>query len=97
MRQRREHELGVRKWCVVVREEVHVHTAETRLFATALVRGRERKLQPRVPSDESAELATRVTARAQYSNRDSMHDECILLQHPDVNRDAVASLSQGLG
>ena len=56
-----------------------------------------KQMQPRVPSDESAELATRVTARAQYSNRDSMHDECILLQHPDVNRDAVASLSQGLG
>jgi hypothetical protein len=96
MRKRREHELGVRERRVVVSDEPHVPAPEACLFTATFVGRCERELEPRVPSDESAEFATRVAARAEYSNRDSMHDECILLQHADVNRDAAVSPPEGL-
>jgi hypothetical protein len=88
MRERREDELGAREWRVIVRDETHVGAAQPRLLAAPLVRGRESELQSGVPRYERAELAACVAACAEYSNRDSMHDECILLQHPDVNRHA---------
>lgn len=36
--------------------------------------------------DDRAELATRIPACAKHANRDSMHDECILLHSANVNR-----------
>ena len=38
-----------------------------------------------MPGDDGAQLAACVAACAEYSNRDSMHDECILLHQRDVN------------
>ena len=69
-----------------MRDEAHVGAAEPRLLAAPLVRGREREPHPRVARDERAQLASGVATGAKDSNRDSMHDECILLHQGDVNR-----------
>jgi transcriptional regulator of arginine metabolism len=85
VRKGREYELGARERCVIVRDEAHVRAAEARQLATPLVRGREREPHPRVARDERAELASGVAAGTQDANRDSMHNECILLHSMDVN------------
>ena len=82
---RREHELGVRQRRVIVRDKADVGAAEPRQLAASLVRGCEREPHPRVSRNERAQLASGVAAPTEDSNRDSMHDECILLHQRDVN------------
>jgi hypothetical protein len=84
--QRREHELGVCEQCVVVRHEAHIDATQPGTLATALVRRSEREFERRVTRNDRAELAPGVSARSEYSNRNSMHKECILLQRGEVNR-----------
>ena len=71
---------------IVVRYEAHLGSSEARALAAALIGSCEGKLHVRVTGDDRAELATGVTTGTQDTNRDSMHEECILLQSPDVNR-----------
>ena len=74
-----------------MRDELYVHAAEARALAASFVGGRERELEPRVSGDEGAQLTAGVPTCAKDSNRDSMHDECILLHQADVNRSALGS------
>src|SRR5262245_54498801 len=67
-------------------DEPNVRTAKARTFSATLVRRCKGKLETGVPRNERAQLATRVSARAEDANRDSMHAECILLHSADVNR-----------
>ena len=85
MRKSRKYELGTRERRIVVPDEAHVLAPKARLFAAALVRGRECKSHPRVARDQRTQLAPGVAAGTEDSNRDSMHDECILLRVDDVN------------
>ena len=69
-----------------MRDELHVGAAETRALTATLVRGGEGELEARMSRNQRTQLAARIPARAEDSNRDSMHTECILLQSVDVNR-----------
>jgi hypothetical protein len=86
VRKRRKHQLRASERRVVVRDEAHFSPAETCALAAALIRSREHELETRVASDDATQLAPGVSTRTEYSNRNSMHDECILLHSPDVNR-----------
>jgi len=55
---------------------------------------REREIELRVPRDQPAQLPTRVTARAEHSDRNFMHRECITLHSLPVN-DPFGLLARG--
>lgn len=73
-------------------DESDVRASEARALAAPLVCGREREIESRMTSDEGAQLAASIAARAEDSNRDSMHAECILLHPLDVNHYAIPQI-----
>jgi len=78
-----------------VGDESHVRAPKARALTALLVGRSERELEPRVAGYEGAELATGIPARAEDSNRDSMHAECILLHTVSVNRSGSAGARSG--
>ena len=76
-------------------DESHVRTPKARALTALLVGRGERELERGVAGYEGAELATGIPARAEDSNRDSMHAECILLHTVSVNRSAVPAPDSG--
>ena len=78
-----------------MRDESHIRPTKARALTALLVGRGERELEPGVAGDEGAELATGIPARAEDSNRDSMHTECIFLHVVYVNRSAVQAPRPG--
>jgi len=69
-----------------MRDEAYFRASQARALAATFVCRRKRELHGWMARDEGAQLAAGVPACAKDSNRDSMHDECILLHQPEVNR-----------
>ncbi len=79
MRECAEDELGATQGGVICRNEREFATAKKRTFPSLGVRGRERQVEVRMAPKETAELSARIPTRAEHTNGDLMHAECILL------------------
>src|SRR3954462_12064168 len=85
MRQRREHDFGVCQRCVFSCDERNLTPGDVRPLSALLVGGCKRKVEPRVPCDQTTQLPPSVTAGAKNPDRNFMHKECITLHTATVN------------
>lgn len=91
VRKRAEDQLGALQRCVVGGDERQLASANSHAFATPFVRRGEMQVEKRVTGNEIAEFPAGISARAEDSNRNSMHLECILLHEEDVNSSASSN------
>lgn len=75
MRQRAEDQRALLELCIIVGDEAHIDSSEPRTLATPFVGAREAELEGGVTRNESAQLTSGVTGRAEHSNRNFMHVE----------------------
>jgi hypothetical protein len=85
MRECAEHELCVAEPGIFRGHKGHVLAAEAGMRAPPVARSRKRQSGARMPGNELAQLASRISAGAEDPNRKFMHSECIKLLQRSVN------------
>ena len=85
MRKSTENKIGLGEWGVLAGDERDVPTAYAGALPPLRICGCEAELHVRMSRDKHAQLTSRVTARAQNTDRKFMHKECITLQKFSVN------------
>ena len=85
MGQRAEDELDILQACVLGRDEPEVAAADARDRASLIVCARKRQLERRMLPNEATELSAGVSTRAENSNWNLIHSECIIMHDFQVN------------
>ena len=85
MRQRAEHQCGVRERRVLGRDEGHAPAANAHCRAALIVRRSECQRERGMGEDKRTELAADVATRPEHSNGNSIHQECIIMRRTVVN------------
>lgn len=75
MRQRAEDQRALLELRVIVGDEAHLDPAEPCTLTAPFIGARETELEGGVTRNESAQLTSGVTGRAEHSNRNFMHVE----------------------
>lgn len=85
MGQRAEDELDILQACVLGRHEPELAAADTRDRAALVVCTRKRQLERWMLPNETTELPAGVATRAENSNWNLIHNECIIMHDFQVN------------
>jgi transcriptional regulator of arginine metabolism len=91
VRKRCEDNLRLVQGRILCRDISHLSRSNAGALPPLLVGRREGEVKPGVPRDQSAQLPPCVSARAEDSNRNFMHKECITLHYLRVNDPAARS------